>query len=193
MPAVDKLLMSYVVEMVQTPASDRVSVEITRGVRDRIQGAVVSPGKEDIAHFPGWFAVPASPRPVPSRLTAQPTRDEFRVGRQVGTKCLRPPWCPPLAQFLALIPRPVVWPGRIDSRSRINQEVLKLRSLPYLEGPVSEEITGPSAVQLYCGKKKVEGKYVGNRPIKLRKSSWRDRNLEVVRKKEKEKKRLGLK
>lgn len=41
--------------------------------------------------------------------------------------------------------------------------------------------------------REMNGKYVGNRPIKLRKSSWRDRNLEVVRKKEKEKKRLGLK
>jgi hypothetical protein len=37
------------------------------------------------------------------------------------------------------------------------------------------------------------GKYVGNRPIKLRKSNWRDRQVEVVRKKEKEKKKLGLK
>ena len=36
------------------------------------------------------------------------------------------------------------------------------------------------------------GKYVGNRPIKLRKSNWRDRNVEVVKKKEKEKKRLGF-
>lgn len=36
------------------------------------------------------------------------------------------------------------------------------------------------------------GRYVGSRPIKLRKSSWKDRNLEVVRKKQKEKKKLGL-
>ncbi|XP_074652369.1 RNA-binding protein 42-like [Tubulanus polymorphus] len=40
--------------------------------------------------------------------------------------------------------------------------------------------------------REMNGKYVGNRPIKLRKSQWRDRNIEVVRKKEKEKKRLGL-
>ena len=37
------------------------------------------------------------------------------------------------------------------------------------------------------------GKYVGNRPIKLRKSTWRDRQIDVVKKKEREKKRLGLK
>uniref|UniRef100_A0A3B3ZK75 RNA binding motif protein 42 n=1 Tax=Periophthalmus magnuspinnatus TaxID=409849 RepID=A0A3B3ZK75_9GOBI len=35
-------------------------------------------------------------------------------------------------------------------------------------------------------------KYVGSRPIKLRKSMWKDRNIEVVRKKQKEKKKLGL-
>jgi len=33
---------------------------------------------------------------------------------------------------------------------------------------------------------------VGNRPIKLRKSTWKDRNADVVRKKEREKKRLGF-
>lgn len=31
------------------------------------------------------------------------------------------------------------------------------------------------------------GRYVGSRPIKLRKSSWKQRNMESVRKKEKEK------
>lgn len=36
------------------------------------------------------------------------------------------------------------------------------------------------------------GKYIGNRPIKLRKSTWKDRNIDVVRKKVKEKKKLGL-
>lgn len=36
------------------------------------------------------------------------------------------------------------------------------------------------------------GKYVGSRPIKLRKSTWKDRNIEVVRKKQREKKKLGL-
>ena len=35
-------------------------------------------------------------------------------------------------------------------------------------------------------------KYVGSRPINLRKSMWKDRNLDVVRKKQKEKKKLGL-
>ncbi|XP_029643574.1 RNA-binding protein 42 [Octopus sinensis] len=40
--------------------------------------------------------------------------------------------------------------------------------------------------------REMNGKYVGNRPIKLRKSSWKERNIEIVRKKDKEKKRLGL-
>ncbi|OXU31597.1 hypothetical protein TSAR_010259 [Trichomalopsis sarcophagae] len=34
------------------------------------------------------------------------------------------------------------------------------------------------------------GRYVGSRPIKLRKSSWKQRNLDTVRKKEKEKQNL---
>nr|CAD7456048.1 unnamed protein product [Timema tahoe] len=33
----------------------------------------------------------------------------------------------------------------------------------------------------------VPGRYVGSRPIKLRKSTWRARNIDTVRKKEKEK------
>ncbi|KRY86756.1 Lysosomal acid phosphatase [Trichinella pseudospiralis] len=40
--------------------------------------------------------------------------------------------------------------------------------------------------------REMDGKYVGNRPIKLRKSSWKDRNLDAVRKKCKEKQKLGL-
>ena len=39
--------------------------------------------------------------------------------------------------------------------------------------------------------REMNGKYVGNRPIKLRKSSWKDRQLEVVKKKTKEKRKLG--
>lgn len=35
--------------------------------------------------------------------------------------------------------------------------------------------------------KEMNGRYVGSRPIKLRKSTWRNRNLDVVKKKEKEK------
>lgn len=38
--------------------------------------------------------------------------------------------------------------------------------------------------------KEMNGRYVGSRPIKLRKSSWKQRNLESVRKKEKEKQNL---
>jgi len=37
------------------------------------------------------------------------------------------------------------------------------------------------------------GKYVGNRPVKLRKSQWRDRQIDNVKKKDREKKRLGFK
>uniref|UniRef100_A0A6I8P847 RNA-binding protein 42 n=1 Tax=Ornithorhynchus anatinus TaxID=9258 RepID=A0A6I8P847_ORNAN len=40
--------------------------------------------------------------------------------------------------------------------------------------------------------REMNGKYVGSRPIKLRKSMWKDRNLDIVRKKQKEKKKLGL-
>ncbi|KXJ15064.1 RNA-binding protein 42 [Exaiptasia diaphana] len=40
--------------------------------------------------------------------------------------------------------------------------------------------------------REMNGKYIGNRPIKLRKSTWKDRNIDVVRKKVKEKKKLGL-
>lgn len=36
------------------------------------------------------------------------------------------------------------------------------------------------------------GKYVGSRPIKLRKSTWKERNVEVVKKKQKERSKLGL-
>ncbi|KAK0158017.1 hypothetical protein PV328_011684 [Microctonus aethiopoides] len=38
--------------------------------------------------------------------------------------------------------------------------------------------------------KEMNGRYVGSRPIKLRKSSWKQRNLDTVRKKEKEKQAL---
>lgn len=37
------------------------------------------------------------------------------------------------------------------------------------------------------------GKYVGNRPMKLRKSTWKDRMFLEVKKKEKAKKKLGFK
>ena len=40
--------------------------------------------------------------------------------------------------------------------------------------------------------REMNGKYVGNRPIKLRKSSWKDRNINIAKKKEKEKKKLGI-
>ena len=40
--------------------------------------------------------------------------------------------------------------------------------------------------------REVNGRYIGNRPVKLRKSIWKDRSLEMVRKKTVEKKKLGL-
>jgi len=40
--------------------------------------------------------------------------------------------------------------------------------------------------------REMNGKYVGNRPIKLRKSNWKDRNMDVVRKKVKDKLKMGL-
>lgn len=40
--------------------------------------------------------------------------------------------------------------------------------------------------------REMNGKYIGNRPMKLRKSVWRERSFEMVKKKEKEKKRLGF-
>jgi len=39
----------------------------------------------------------------------------------------------------------------------------------------------------------VLGKYIGSRPVKLRKSTWKDRNIDVVKKRQKEKRKLGLK
>jgi RNA recognition motif-containing protein len=41
--------------------------------------------------------------------------------------------------------------------------------------------------------REMNGKYVGSRPIKLRKSNWKDRNLDVVRKKKAEKAAMGFK
>lgn len=38
--------------------------------------------------------------------------------------------------------------------------------------------------------KEMDGRYVGSRPIKLRKSSWKNRSFEVVKRKEKEKQQL---
>ena len=40
--------------------------------------------------------------------------------------------------------------------------------------------------------KEMNGKYVGNRPIKLRKSTWKERQVKNVVKKIKDKKKLGL-
>jgi hypothetical protein len=41
--------------------------------------------------------------------------------------------------------------------------------------------------------REMNGKYVGSRPIKLRKSNWKDRNIEVVKHKQKVKQQMGYK
>lgn len=41
--------------------------------------------------------------------------------------------------------------------------------------------------------REMNGKYVGSRPIKMRKSNWKDRNIEVVRQKQKAKQDMGYK
>ena len=41
--------------------------------------------------------------------------------------------------------------------------------------------------------REMNGKYVGSRPIKMRKSNWRDRNIEIVKSKMKEKQKMGYK
>lgn len=41
--------------------------------------------------------------------------------------------------------------------------------------------------------REMNGKYVGSRPIKMRKSNWKDRNIEVVKHKIKEKQKMGYK
>lgn len=41
--------------------------------------------------------------------------------------------------------------------------------------------------------KEMNGKYVGSRPIKLSKSNWKDRNVEVVKEKQQLKKKMGYK
>ena len=51
-----------------------------------------------------------------------------------------------------------------------------------------QQLSGPME-----GNVRVAGRYIGNRPVKLRKSTWRDRCFEVVKKRDKEKKKLGFK
>lgn len=41
--------------------------------------------------------------------------------------------------------------------------------------------------------REMNGKYVGSRPIKMRKSNWKDRNIDVVKHKQKEKQKMGYK
>lgn len=53
------------------------------------------------------------------------------------------------------------------SRSKLNNDLLNSRAM-----------------------KEIDGRYVGSRPIKLRKSTWRNRGLDERRKKEAEKKAL---
>ncbi|CAM9210591.1 unnamed protein product, partial [Phaeothamnion confervicola] len=39
--------------------------------------------------------------------------------------------------------------------------------------------------------REMNGKYLGNRPMKISKSTWKDREIQEVRKKEKKKKKLA--
>ena len=41
--------------------------------------------------------------------------------------------------------------------------------------------------------KELNGKYVGSRPIKLSKSNWKDRNIDLVKTKQNVKKQMGYK
>ena len=41
--------------------------------------------------------------------------------------------------------------------------------------------------------KELNGKYVGSRPIKLSKSNWKDRNVDIVKSKQQVKKQMGYK
>jgi len=41
--------------------------------------------------------------------------------------------------------------------------------------------------------REMDGKYIGNRPVKLRKSKWQERNVKEVKKKEKKKKKFEKK
>jgi len=41
--------------------------------------------------------------------------------------------------------------------------------------------------------REMNGKYVGSRPIKMRKSNWKDRNIEIVKQKQKTKQQMGYK
>jgi len=41
--------------------------------------------------------------------------------------------------------------------------------------------------------REMNGKYIGSRPIKMRKSNWKDRNIEIVKTKMKEKQKMGYK
>ena len=41
--------------------------------------------------------------------------------------------------------------------------------------------------------KELNGKYVGSRPIKLSKSNWKDRNIDIVKSKQTVKKQMGYK
>ena len=47
---------------------------------------------------------------------------------------------------------------------------------------------------LYCSSADLAptGKYIGTRPVKLRKSTWKERSLEMVRKKDRERAKLGM-
>jgi len=46
---------------------------------------------------------------------------------------------------------------------------------------------------VYKNRPTLPGRYVGSRPIKLTKSQWKDRNVDVVKEKQQLKKKMGYK
>lgn len=61
-----------------------------------------------------------------------------------------------------------------------------------------KEMNGRINKNLHCLLNNVEhiwfsGRYVGSRPIKLSKSNWKDRNVDVVKEKQHLKKKMGYK
>lgn len=78
----------------------------------------------------------------------------------------------------------------ISAKKPFSQNVSQTRGIPSLS--VIRSISSityqhSSCVFFVCF---ITGRYVGSRPIKLRKSSWRQRSFDVVKRKEKEKVQL---